>query len=309
MIERFSGQAAQSPTAGQRQAPMKFSLIELLVVLAVIAILASVLLPGLRQTREQGRRTFCASNLQELATAAHIHAGNKDGWLPQTYHLHNSLMGAPTFWDADSDPAKDGLDTGWASAATSLYPSWDQWKRNGTPWSAWQENGATLGLLACPSATRRNLWGMQLGPAPAYFDRSVADATTWGKYYYASYLWAPGLQISLWGTPHADSAGGYNTAGRVVKPARRGTDDDPMSGLLAADEVYWSGPAEWGGANYSINHVADDSPARPAFQNLVFADGHVESKGNAYYARPLDAGTIFGFEHGSGGRGRWYWEP
>ncbi|MBL8878787.1 MAG: prepilin-type N-terminal cleavage/methylation domain-containing protein [Phycisphaerales bacterium] len=46
-----------------------FSLIELLVVVAIIAILISILVPGLRESRERGRRAKCAANLHNIGAA------------------------------------------------------------------------------------------------------------------------------------------------------------------------------------------------------------------------------------------------
>lgn len=44
-----------------------FTLVELLVTIAVIAALVSILLPGIQSARESGRRTQCANNLKNIA--------------------------------------------------------------------------------------------------------------------------------------------------------------------------------------------------------------------------------------------------
>jgi len=56
-----------------------FTLIELLVVMAIIAILASLLLPVLATAKEAGRRANCKSNLRQMAVACHIYALDNQG--------------------------------------------------------------------------------------------------------------------------------------------------------------------------------------------------------------------------------------
>ena len=53
-----------------------FSLIELLVVVAVIAILAGLLLPALSQVRRQARRSQCINNQRQLLLTWHLYNGD-----------------------------------------------------------------------------------------------------------------------------------------------------------------------------------------------------------------------------------------
>lgn len=56
-----------------------FTLIEVLVVIALIAILAALLFPTFSQARASARRSACAANLRQLGQAALMYAGDWDG--------------------------------------------------------------------------------------------------------------------------------------------------------------------------------------------------------------------------------------
>lgn len=62
-----------------------FTLIELLVVVAIIAILASLLLPALRNTREQGKKAVCLSNMRQIHVVLLTYADDNDGWFPPVH--------------------------------------------------------------------------------------------------------------------------------------------------------------------------------------------------------------------------------
>jgi prepilin-type N-terminal cleavage/methylation domain-containing protein len=65
--------------SADRPARRAFTLVELLVVLAVIAILAALLLPALARAKDSARRACCVSNLHQLGLATQMYWDDNGG--------------------------------------------------------------------------------------------------------------------------------------------------------------------------------------------------------------------------------------
>lgn len=74
-----------------------FTLIELLVVIAIIAILMSLLLPGLANARGMAKRMSCANNMRQMHLAIFNYTGEYQSWMPLS--KYNSVAAN---WNAPS---------------------------------------------------------------------------------------------------------------------------------------------------------------------------------------------------------------
>jgi prepilin-type N-terminal cleavage/methylation domain-containing protein/prepilin-type processing-associated H-X9-DG protein len=112
-----------------------FSLIELLVTIAVIAILAALLLPVLSKAKSRARGMICLNNLKQLDLAAHEYATDNDDLLPPE--------GSP-----------NGISlNGWYNLLPS---SMGQLAYREMPWRTNRLAPLTSSVLLCPSNTNRS---------------------------------------------------------------------------------------------------------------------------------------------------------
>lgn len=63
-----------------------FTLVEILVVIAVMAILAAILFPVFAQTRARARQASCASNLSQIGRAGMMYVMDHDERFPTCYY-------------------------------------------------------------------------------------------------------------------------------------------------------------------------------------------------------------------------------
>ncbi|MFH1904200.1 MAG: prepilin-type N-terminal cleavage/methylation domain-containing protein [bacterium] len=88
-----------------------FTLLELLVVTAIIAMLSSILLPALSKAREKGRQTVCISNLKEIFLAIEMYKNDNDGYYPLCSDCTNYVSGL-----SKGDPYPSGPQIFWTGA-------------------------------------------------------------------------------------------------------------------------------------------------------------------------------------------------
>lgn len=69
----------------------EFTLVELLVVIAVIGILTSLLLPALAMGRERARGLVCQGNLKQIGMSVLMYANDHDDMIPSVFSWSNDL--------------------------------------------------------------------------------------------------------------------------------------------------------------------------------------------------------------------------
>ena len=72
----------------------RFTLIELLIVVAIIGILITLLLPSLKNAREEAQSAVCKSNLKQIGAGAFLYIGNNNGIMP-TSNINSTAVFSP----------------------------------------------------------------------------------------------------------------------------------------------------------------------------------------------------------------------
>jgi Tfp pilus assembly protein FimT len=98
-----------------------FTLVELLVILAVLAVLGCMLLPAFARTRTASTSTQCRNNLKQLAAAWSMYSAEHNGRLVSSYPNYAGFSGS---WCAGNAATGGGVTYGYGGRR-----SWRNYQR------------------------------------------------------------------------------------------------------------------------------------------------------------------------------------
>ena len=154
-----------------------FTLVELLVVIAVLAILAGLLLPALASARNKARKVECLSNLRQLVLASTVYSNEFDGaYMPCARWESDPVV----YWWGANDEQTD-YEAGFIYDYIGMRPNavHSVFDCPAQPWGSYTPQGAAQaptstygynGYYLCPGATPG--WAWTIGDEPW---KSVAD--------------------------------------------------------------------------------------------------------------------------------------
>jgi prepilin-type N-terminal cleavage/methylation domain-containing protein len=266
------------------QARRAFTLIELLTVIAIIAILTAILFPVAGTVREQARASSCMSNLHQLWVSANVYRQDEGGFPP-------ALLGYVE--ESDVNPATGQCDRTltkrlpWTSAS-SCPPAYADATVRGF---LYREQIKDLNIFRCPDNQRKD----KSEPVRVYFPPRPSDWPTYpgtstpygyiGDYYASLGCPTEGPLGTLYCDPASkEPIWHYAVDSYDISPAI-----DPATGaqILRAD----------GSIGYQIRYFTDwTGPTRSGSgPNGQVGSGQADMPYQLKYENPPDDKTLFTF--------------
>jgi prepilin-type N-terminal cleavage/methylation domain-containing protein/prepilin-type processing-associated H-X9-DG protein len=239
-----------------RSSGFGFTLVELLVVIGIIALLISILLPGLQSARKAANAVRCTSVLREMGNAYQLYANDNNGWWPMAWHSFPP-PGVP-----DTGPASRTREKRW-------YDFIGKYLNGNRPVNEDGTNVASSTQDTIATIRNRNsaLWG-----CPQY------DPGT--QFTYSSASFNP-PQVANFGTSASQRFNGFNMNIYAYAPATIAI--NPATGkanwtILGNQSTHT--PGSLGGSGW---YVKQKSYTRPTERALVFDGIHFNTSVSALW--------------------------
>ena len=256
-----------------------FTLVELLVVIGIIAVLASLLMPALAAAKRQSSRVACMSGLHEIGNAFALYAHNNGGYWPMALHQWSSPV-----------------------APTTREKRWNHFISFYLTGKAMNEDGSDKGIERDIKNTRNVLWGCPSWDRVAWSNATLFsyDSDINNGYAMNIYTFAP-APTAMVGTnanwvyrslPYAANVtsanGWYYKAVQWKQPSERALVFDSVNSICAvgASWPWWTPtsspmPASPNGLTFTPDYNRHSNQLKrnsesTASINMLYCDGHVE---------------------------------
>ena len=243
-----------------------FTLVELLVVVAIIALLLSILLPALGKAKEIAVEVACASNMKAQGLANSMYATDNKGWfVPEKLYQGASYgkMPTPNPWNDSKWPSFADILTDY----TTPPPSPFDWESEKTIWNCPGDRDQ-VNLAACYG--RNNTIN---DPLPQNQERALGTISLNGS----------PTQIMYWENIHPDELDVIPTetvlfmdseswGTRLIEPA-----GDDNTFLAEADFRHGASASLYNVPNRPTSSTKGDARDAGGRSNFLFFDGHVSA--------------------------------